>query len=137
MIVDFHTKNSKYTIGDGFVLRNDEIVAQGNAFIFQLLLGYPAYLIITGRNPFEAPTRIKTSIVTSLLPQYEFFDGNTLPEKRLYKHLFSMTRYSNRRISFITSAVDEAHAQQLLNLRYGNQILIHSTDLLNTVKHYA
>lgn len=137
MIFDFYTDDSsKYTVDNHKLLRNGEVLATGSIFFFQLLTGYPAFLIISN-NAFIQPTTIKTSSVNSVLPEFEFFDGKQCPEKRFYEMQFSLTKYSHRIKTYSCWAIDQVHAETLLRIRFGSQIDIYKIRELeksNTIK---
>jgi len=86
MTFDFYTKNAKFSVGEKTFSRNGEVIATGDIFIFQILLGYPAMLIIT-ENEYCPPTVIKTEPITSVLPEWEFFDGTQRPDNTDSKSL--------------------------------------------------
>ncbi|PMC36265.1 hypothetical protein CJ195_15760 [Bacillus sp. UMB0899] len=137
MTFDFYTEDSsKYTVGDNKVLKNSEILAAGNIFIFQLLPGYPAFLIIS-RDDFLHPTIIKTPPVTSILPDYEYFDGKQCPEKIFYELKFFLNKYSKRVFTFSCMGIDQVHAEHLVRLRYGSQISIFRVKEINQTNNMS
>ncbi|MDC3424362.1 hypothetical protein NC797_07560 [Aquibacillus sp. 3ASR75-11] len=123
MTFDFYTVNSQFTIGENTVARNGEVIAEGNIFLFQLLFGFPAILMVS-QNPSEKPKIIRTSQVKSVLPIYEFFDGQQQPLKQTFKIVFEK---ENKKNSFTVLAVDLAHALQLVRGLYDNPKVLSTT----------
>ncbi|PGT83241.1 hypothetical protein [Bacillus sp. AFS040349] len=115
MTFDFYTFNSKFSIGEDFIMKNGEVIAEGNVFLFQVLLGYPAYLIVNTKNEFCLPLVVKTEPITSVLPEYEFFDGSQRPHKYLYEVDFI---YQKKPRKFNVMAVDAAHARDLIEMNH-------------------
>lgn len=134
MTFDFYTKHAKFSIGEKTFSKNGEVIATGDIFIFQLLLGYPAMLIIISENEFCPPTIIKTEPITSVLPEWEFFDG----EQRPYKYTFEVLISSEGRFfTKLVSAVDQEHARQLMSLQYGINNIISIRYVSRKVKSYG
>jgi len=120
MTFDFYTKNAKFSVGEKTFSRNGEVIATGDIFIFQILLGYPAMLIIT-ENEYCPPTVIKTEPITSVLPEWEFFDGTQRPDKYRFQVVIN---YEGNLVSHLVSAVEQEHARQLMSLQYGSDTII-------------
>jgi len=115
MTFDFYTKKAKFSVGERNFYKNGEVIASGDIFLFQILLGYPAMLIIT-ENEFCPPAIIKTEPITSVLPKWEFFDGRQRPDK----YTFQVSVISDGSIvTNLVSAVDQEHARELMAMQYG------------------
>ncbi|NRD80853.1 hypothetical protein HPT25_26350 [Bacillus sp. BRMEA1] len=114
-VFNFYTQKSQFTIGPNYVVKNGgEVIAEGSIFIFQLLLGYPAWIFVNA-DESEAPQIIKTEPVISVLPENEFFDGIQNPPKHLYQVDF-LERKRPKRMT--VTAVDEHHVRVFLKTHY-------------------
>lgn len=115
-VFNFYTKQSQFTIGPNYVVKNGgEVVAEGTIFIFQLLLGYPAWIIVNAENEFIPPQIIRTERVISVLPEHEHFDGIQCPPKFLYQVDFVLDKKAKR---ITVNAVDEAHVMEFVKTYY-------------------
>lgn len=114
--IQFFTKDAEFVIEQGRVLKNGEVVGEGNVYLFQLLLGYPAYIIVTSDNHFIPPVVIKTDTVRSILPENEHFDGEKPQKKRYVVH------FNRDGMDMLISieAVEPFHAEQLIKTYYGD-----------------
>ena len=110
MMFDFYTAQAKYTVGEKVLLKDGEVIAEGDVFLFQVLLGCPAVIIIS-EDVYQSPLIINTSRVESILPEYEFFDGEQRPQKLMYKVNYSE---KDKKTPYLVVAVDPIHATSLL-----------------------
>lgn len=110
MIFEFYTDENQYHVTDLSISKNGEVIAEGNIFVFYLMLGHPAWIIVNG-NSFNPPLVVKTSRVTSILPHYEVYDGEPNPTKRVFEiefRVWELDQWTYRKYS--CSTVDEFHA---------------------------
>lgn len=114
MTFDFYTKTSKFTVAEKSVLKNGEVIAEGNVFLFQVLLGFPAYLIVQ-ENEYTPPIILKTDCIQSVLPSNEFFDGEREPQKYLFRVTFSLDDIP---ILYNMEAIDSNSAITFVKERY-------------------
>lgn len=113
---NFYTEQHQFTVGPNYVVKNGgEVVAEGTIFIFQLLLGYPAWIIVNAENEFIPPQIIRTETVISVLPENEHFDGIQCPPKILYQVDFFLDKKEKR---ITVNAVDEAHCLEFVKTHY-------------------
>ena len=136
MTFDFYVGNTQYTVEENSIRRNGEIVFQGKLYIYRLLFGMPA-LIMVSENDYISPKVFKTSTITSILPYYEFLEGEQQPTKFLY-HIEFIKHGSLSRRGSSCIAVSEEHAAQLFRIRYKkDQASILSVSLLVQEKKQA
>ena len=119
MSFDFYTKASKFTVTKNSVLKNGEVIADGKVFIFQVILGFPAYLIVQ-ENDFVPPVIIKTDCIQSVLPTNEYFDGEREPKKYLFRISFVVDELP---MLYDMEAVDSNSAVTFVRDRYKDKNL--------------
>ncbi|MDO6657435.1 hypothetical protein [Anaerobacillus sp. 1_MG-2023] len=117
MTFDFYTKASKFTVAENSVLKNGEVIAEGKVFLFQVLLGFPVYLIVH-EHDFVPPVVIKTDCILSVLPSHEYFDGEREPQKFLYRVKYTINDVP---IVYDMEAVDSNSAKTFVLQRYKNK----------------
>jgi hypothetical protein len=116
MTFDFYVGNIQYTVGENSIRKNGEVVFQGKLYIFRLLFGMPA-LIVISENEHSSPKVFKTGTITSILPHYEFLEGEQQPKKFIYRIEFQ--KCGSQFIGgYSCIAVSEDHASQLFRIRY-------------------
>ncbi len=117
--ITFHCGRTEYTITEQGLMKNGELKEEGKVFIFNLIFGQPAWFIIKKGDHFP-PVYVQTDPVTSLLPIYEHFDGESNPQKDVY--ILEFRKHGERfsRI-FKCLAVDTEHAEELLRLKYSKE----------------
>lgn len=116
MTFDFYVGNTQYTVGENMIRKNGEVVFQGKLYIYRLLFGMPALIIISEKENVS-PKMLKTGKVTSILPHYEFLEGEQKPKKFIY-HIKFKRRGSHSIRGYSCIAVSETHAAQLFRIRY-------------------
>jgi hypothetical protein len=110
MMFEFYTNEYQYQVTDLSVSKNGEIIAEGNIFVFYLMLGHPAWIIVNG-NSFNPPLVVKTSRVTSILPHHEVYDGEPNPIKHVFEIEFRVCELGQSTYrKYRCSTVDEFHA---------------------------
>ncbi|WP_209124512.1 hypothetical protein [Alkalihalobacillus sp. BA299] len=98
------------------IRKNGEVIFQGKLYIYRLIFGMPA-LIIISENENISPKVFKTGNVTSILPHYEFLEGEQQPTKLIYQIEFK--KQGSRSIrGYSCLAVSDVHAAQLFRIRY-------------------
>jgi hypothetical protein len=110
MTFEFFTNESQYQVSNTTISKDGEITVEGNIFVFYLMLGHSAWIIVNG-NSFNPPLVIKTSPITSILPHHEVYDGELNPRKHVYEvnfKVYELGQWVNRKYS--CSTVDEFHA---------------------------
>jgi len=116
MTFDFYVGNTQFTVGENSIRNNGEVILQGKLYIYRLLFGMPALIIINEKETLS-PKVFKTGIVTSILPQYEFLEGVQQPQKFIYQIEF-LKRGTHSIRGYSCLAVSECHAAQLFQVRY-------------------
>jgi len=110
MTLDFFTNDHQFNVTNTCVSKNGEVIAEGHIFVFYLMLGHPAYIIVNGNGP-QPPVYIKTPPVTSILPHQEVYDGEVNPQKWIFEVNFKTYEsgdWSSKKYTCWT--VDEYHA---------------------------
>jgi len=107
--MEFYTKDHCYQINHttNSVRKDGEIIAEGKIFVYELLMGYPAWIIVTPQNEYCPPIYLRTATVQSVLPGYERFDGETV--HRTY-------------FLFRCAAMDQIHAKMIFRLSHHQKI---------------
>ncbi|MEW4286231.1 hypothetical protein [Priestia koreensis] len=118
--MEFYTPHHPYQIDlQSRVIRKDgEVIAEGNIFVHELLMGYPAWIIITPNNEYCPPIYLKTDIVQSVLPEYEVFDG--VPIQRTYFQIRYQEKEKLR--VFRCAAMDSIQATLIFRLSHHENI---------------
>jgi hypothetical protein len=116
MTFDFYVGNIQYTVGENSIRKNGEVIFQGKLYIYRLLFGMPG-LIVISENKNSSPKVFKTGTITSILPNYEFLEGEQQPKKFIYLIEFQHCR-SKSIGGYTCIAVSEEHAAQLFRIRY-------------------
>lgn len=118
MSINFYTAHTQFTIFEDKVFKNGEVIAEGSIFVFQLILGLPAWIIVNGEL-IDLPTIIHTSKVISVLPEHEKFDGESIGAKTLFNVSFTVLN-KKKPVSQNMSiyAIDEAHVKDLIEIYF-------------------
>lgn len=70
-MITFYVQQVEFTIMKDCILRNGEIIATGETFICELLLGMPALIMVKSVSEREPLLTIQTKPVTAILPRNE------------------------------------------------------------------
>jgi len=116
MTFDFYVGNTQFTVGENSIRKNGEVVFHGKLYIYRLVFGMPALIIINEKENLS-PKVFKTGIVTSILPHYEFLEGVQQPQKFNFRIEFKKRGSRSKRV-YSCIAVSECHAAQLFRIRY-------------------
>lgn len=123
MPVKFYVGPDEFEVTNTLLCKNGEVIEEGKMFIFNLLLGQPAWVICI-QNDYCPPTYIKTQKVTSVLPTFEVFEGESHPQKYVFE-IQVVAEGKKHHVKIL--AVDELHAKHLCLLaRKGQKIEIAS-----------
>lgn len=109
MPVKFYVGADEYEVTDRVFCRNGEVIEEGRMFIFNLLLGQPAWIICV-TNEYCPPTYLKTQNVTSVYPDFEVFEGEPHPKKCVFEIQMAV---DGKLQTIKVLAVDEIHARGL------------------------
>lgn len=118
--IKFSVGKDEFEVTQACFCKNGEVIEEGKMFMFNLLLGQPAWAICI-TNDFCPPTYIKTSSVTSVLPEFEIFEGFPHPQKFVFEILL-LVDGQTQKVKIL--AVDEIHAKHLCLLSKGKNVEI-------------
>lgn len=135
MSINFYTANAQFTIFEDQVFKNGEVIAEGSIFVFQLILGLPAWIIVNGELT-DFPTIIHTPKVVSVLPEHERFDGDFIGAKTLFNVSFTvLNKKKPVAKNMFVYALDETHVKELIEIYFHKDfILIETVQRINKLK---
>jgi hypothetical protein len=121
-MVEFYTKEHKYFVTETHLYQNGEIIAEGNLKIHLLLIDEPAWLVVDKGENYP-PTFLKLANVYAVNPTDEYFEGQLIRQRQMFKVTFEAF-VSRDWISCerTISAVNTIHCKQIIQRQFGKEI---------------
>jgi hypothetical protein len=121
-MITFHTKRDEFLLCRHGVLQNGEIVAEGEVYVSELLMGMPALILIKPQGDGPLLT-IQTETVTAVLPQHE----RVWNQEDFEREMFLITYQepvSHWKDVFYCHAAHERQAKALFHMAYPEKEIV-------------